>query len=230
MRRAGQRDVALAGQQPGSGIEPDPAGARQVDLGPGVEVREVLVGPRGPVERLDVRLQLDEVSRHEARRQPEAAQHLDQQPGRVAAGTAPGRERLLAGLHARLHPDHVVDVQVQPAVQLDEEVDRGHRAAIDTADPVEQQRAGFIEFQVGLEFLGGARFVDERVLLCLGLEEEVEGIEHRHLGDQIHLQAELAGALGNHDAGEVVAEGILLPVQEVPGRLDMQRVTQDAGA
>jgi hypothetical protein len=45
--RAGERDVAFAGEQAGGRIEADPAGARQVDLGPGVQVGEVL-GPEGP--------------------------------------------------------------------------------------------------------------------------------------------------------------------------------------
>ncbi len=39
--RAGERDMALARKQPRGGIEPDPARARQIDLGPGVEIGEV---------------------------------------------------------------------------------------------------------------------------------------------------------------------------------------------
>ena len=112
-------------------------------------------------------------------------------------------------------------------VQFDEEVDRCDRAAIDPAQPLRQQGARGLELEVRLEFLGDARLVGERVLLGFGLEEEVERIEHRHFGDEVHLQAELAGLPGNHDAGEVVAERILLPVQEVSGRLDVQRVAQD---
>jgi hypothetical protein len=50
--RAGQRDVALAGQQARGGVEPDPAGAGQVDLAPGVQVGEVDLGAAGAVERL----------------------------------------------------------------------------------------------------------------------------------------------------------------------------------
>jgi hypothetical protein len=46
--RAGQRNVALAGEQAGGRIEADPAGAGQVDFGPGVQVGEVGLGPDGP--------------------------------------------------------------------------------------------------------------------------------------------------------------------------------------
>ena len=42
--RAGERDVALAGEQPGGRVEADPAGARQVDLAPGVQIGEVDLG------------------------------------------------------------------------------------------------------------------------------------------------------------------------------------------
>ncbi len=40
-RAADQRYVALAGQEPGRGVEADPAGARHVHLGPGVQVGEI---------------------------------------------------------------------------------------------------------------------------------------------------------------------------------------------
>ena len=51
VRRAGQRDVALAGEQPRRRVEADPSGTGHVDLGPGVEVGEVGAGPVGAVER-----------------------------------------------------------------------------------------------------------------------------------------------------------------------------------
>ncbi len=119
---------------------------------------------------------------------------------------------------------------VQLPVQFDEEVDRCDRSAIDLAQPLGQQRAGSLEFEVRLQFLGDARLVGERVLLGFRLEEEVERIEHCHFGDEVDLQAELADLVGNHDAGQVVTQRILLPVEEVLGRLDSQRVAQDPGA
>ena len=44
MRGGGERDVALAGQEARGRIEPDPAGAGQIDFAPGVEVGEIDVG------------------------------------------------------------------------------------------------------------------------------------------------------------------------------------------
>ena len=74
VRRAGERDVAFAGQQARGRVQPDPAGAGQIDLAPGVQVGEVVLGARRAVERLHVGLQLDQVAGDEARRQAEVAQ------------------------------------------------------------------------------------------------------------------------------------------------------------
>ena len=124
LRRARQRDVPFAGEQSRRRIEADPAGARQVHLAPGVEIREVAVGARGSVERLHVRRQLDQVAGHEARGEPEVAEQLHQQPRRVAAGARCQLERPLDVLHAGVEPDDVGDVLLQLAVDVDQQVDR----------------------------------------------------------------------------------------------------------
>ena len=86
--RAGERNVAFAGQQPGGGIEPDPARAGQIDFGPGVQIGEVGSGSGGAFERLHVGRQLNQIAGNEARGEAQMAQDLDQQPGRIAAGAA----------------------------------------------------------------------------------------------------------------------------------------------
>ncbi len=83
--RACERDVAFAGEQSGGRVEPDPAGARQIDLAPRVQVGEIDFSARRAVERLHVGLQLNQVARDEARGEAEVAQQLHQQPAGVAA-------------------------------------------------------------------------------------------------------------------------------------------------
>ena len=61
-------------------------------------------------------------------------------------------------------------------------------------------------------------------------QEEVERVEHGHLGHHIHLHAELARGLGKYQPGQVIRLRILLPVDEMLVRGDAQRITQDAGA
>ena len=80
MRRGGQRDMAFAGHQSRGRVEADPAGARQVDLAPGMEVGEVVIGARGAIQRLEIRFQLDQVARDKARGKAQVAQQLHQQP------------------------------------------------------------------------------------------------------------------------------------------------------
>ena len=54
VRRRGQRYVAFARQQAGGGIEPNPAGAGQIDLAPGMQIGEIVVGASWAVERHEV--------------------------------------------------------------------------------------------------------------------------------------------------------------------------------
>ena len=85
VRRGGERNMAFPGEQARGRIEPDPAGARKIDLGPGVEVGEVVVGARRPVEGDQIGLQLDQIAGHEPRGEAEIAQDLHQEPARIAA-------------------------------------------------------------------------------------------------------------------------------------------------
>ena len=71
--RLTERDVPFAREQAGGGVEADPAGARDVDLGPGMQVGEIVRGTGRAVERLHVGLELDQVARHETRGEAEMA-------------------------------------------------------------------------------------------------------------------------------------------------------------
>ena len=124
MRRGRERDVALAGQQARGRVEADPPGARQINLGPGMQVGEVAVDvPSGPSSGSMSGLQLDQVARDEARGETEVAQNLHQQPGGVAARACASRQRLVWCLHARFHADDVADLLLQIGVELDQEID-----------------------------------------------------------------------------------------------------------
>ena len=85
MRRRRQRQMAFAAEQAGGRVHADPAGAGQIDLGPGVQVGEIVARAQRAFDRIDVGLQLDEVAGDEARGEAEPAQDLHQQPGGVAA-------------------------------------------------------------------------------------------------------------------------------------------------
>ena len=78
IRCAGKRYVALAGEETGCRIDADPACARQVDLCPGMQVREVMIRAGRPIEGFLVRFELYEVTRNEPRCEAEMPQDLYQ--------------------------------------------------------------------------------------------------------------------------------------------------------
>ncbi len=82
----------------------------------------------------------------------------------------------------------------------------------------------------GFQLVGKRRVVAEGKVFGLRLEEEIEGIVHRHFGDEIHLNAEFARGFRKDQTGEVVRLRVLLPVDEMfPGR-DLQGVTENRRA
>ena len=232
VRGRGQRDVAFPGEQRRRRVQADPARPGDVHLGPGVQIGEVLLGTARPVEALLVGGQLHEVAGDEPRGETEVPQRGHQQPGRVAAGPDPPGQGLVRRLDALLHPHRVGDVAVDGRVERAEEDD--HRLPAlgggrQRRQPVVQQRAERRRrrVEIGLQVRPQIRRVGERVVLGVVLDEEVERVDHRHVRDQADGDLEFAGLAREDDPGQVVAEGVLLPVDEVIGRGDGQRIRLD---
>ncbi len=219
----------LAAEQAGGGVEPDPAGARDVDLGPGVQVGEVGAGPGRAVDRGGVGNELDQVARDEAGGEAEAAQHLHQQPRRVPARPARLGQGLVRRLHAGLHPHHVGDRIAHQGVERDEEL-HGVRLGRQPLHQGVDGGPGLLDLEVGGELVAQVLVVGERPGLGVVLDEEVERVDHRHVGGEVDLDPQPRRLLRKDQPGEPVAVGILLPVHEVVGRLDLQGVAQDPGA
>ncbi len=232
-RRRRERDVALPGQQARRRIETDPAGAGKIDLAPRVQVGEIAVGPGWSVERLHVGPKLDQVARYETRGEAEVAKGLHHQPSGVAARAGRRKQGLFGRLHAGFHADQIAHVLLQALVEPDEEVDRpflraaARRHALD--EPGEQRRRLFLH-EIRRELARQRVVVAERKVLGRVLEEEVERVVDRHLRDEVHRHAKVIGQVGEDEPGEIVRERILLPVDEVLGRRDRQRIRQDRRA
>ena len=230
MRRCAERDMALACEHAGCRIECDPARARHIGLGPGMEIDDILRDALRPFDRLDVRHQLDRIARDEARGEAEAAQQLHEQPGAVPAGAGGDIQRLLGRLHARFHADHIADALLELAIDLDEEVDRApFMPGMFGNERLEQRPLRLdieISGQIGLELV----VISERIGLGRGLDEEIERIDHVEIGEQIDRNDEPVDRLGKDDPRQPVAVRILLPVDEMVRRFDRQRIIGDGGS
>ena len=229
-RRAGKRDVAFAGEQAGGRVEADPASARQVDFGPRVQVGEILFRTGRTVQRLDVGGQLDQVAGNETRCQPEVAQHLNEQPGRVAAGAGALDQGFFRRLDAGFHADGVADVALYLGVDRDQKIDAAHRLARDAGHVLGEFRAVIDLVEIRRQLVPLAGLIGKGNLLGVRFEKEVKRIDHRHFGDQVDLDAELARLFREDQARQVIALRVLLPVDEVFFRPDLERVGQDARA
>lgn len=224
MRGRGQRNVALARQKPRGGVEPDPARPRQIDLGPGMQVGEIVIRARRPVQRLEIGLELDQVARDEAGGEAQMAQDLHLKPGAVAAGAAPLGQRLLGAEDARLHADHIGDLAGEARIQPHHHVDGPLPVARDRLKKFPKMRPRRFGAAVDREILDDLLGIVEGPVIGRLLDEEVERIVDRHVGHQIDLDAELGHRLGKDDAQQPVAVGILLVVLEMPARRDLQRM------
>ncbi len=229
VRRRADRQMALAAEQAGGGVEPEPAGAGDVHLGPGVQVGEVLARPFRPLDGIDVGHELDQVAGDEPRGEADVAGEMDEQPGRVAAGAGAARQRLLRGLHAGLHAHLVADRLRQAAVQGDEVLD-GPQSLLRQGGEIGVEGGalrldGEIRCQLGVQLCR----IGEWAVLGVGLGEEVERVEDRQLGDEVDLDLELARLLREDEACQPVAERVLLPIDEMVGRRHLERIARHVG-
>jgi hypothetical protein len=186
-----------------------------------VQIREVGLGAGGAVERLHVGAQLDEIAGHEARREAHVAQHLHEQPARVAARSRRFLQRLLRRLDAGLHADAIGDHGVELAVEIAQVVDGDGLVAAERGEEFPEERAGRLRLEVGSELLLEVGLVGERPVLRLVGDEEVERVDDGHVGHEIDRHDEAVGLLGQHHAGAIIGEGILLPIDEVGRRLEL---------
>jgi hypothetical protein len=223
----GERQVALAREEPGRRIEAHPSGAGQVRLRPRVEIGEVGRGARRTVERLLVGTELDQVARHEPGRDPEVAEDLHEEPRGVAARAGRASERLLGRLYAGREPDLVPDRLREAPVQLDEEVDGAARADVDSGEVRREAVAARRHLEERAELLREPGVVAEREALRGRLEEEVERVRDGELGDEVDADLEVAHGLREDRARQEVSVRVLLPVEEVIGRVEGQRVARD---
>src|SRR5689334_9225297 len=214
--------MSFPAEKTGGRIEPDPTRSRNIDFGPGMQVSEVLGSARWTVERLKVRTQLNEIARDKTGCEAEMAEDLHHQPRAVATRAGAKLESLLRGLHAGIHPDQIASILLQTLVERHNEVHGVLRRARDRGDKFAQQRPGRLLAEIGSKLLVKLARVLERILHRGRIDEKIERIDDRHVGEKIDRDGELPRALGKDEAGKPVAVRILLPVHEVLGRRHLE--------
>jgi hypothetical protein len=163
-----------------------------------MQVGEVVFGAGRAVERFFVGGELYQVARDEAGCQTQMAQDLHQQPGRVATRAEGLLQRLLAALHAGFHADGVGDVALQTLVERDQEIVAVHPLARHFRQPRGEPLARRLGLEIGREFALQLDVVVERIVEGAFLDEVVEGVDHRHVGDHLDVDRELARRLREH--------------------------------
>ncbi len=162
MRRGRNGNMPFTGQHARSDVESDPARAGKVDFGPGVQVREIVLDFARPFDRIDIRAQLNEITRDEAGGEPEVPQGLDQQPRRVAARPGARGQRFLRRLDTRLHAYDVANFLLQLRVEIDQKIDRARRLARNAGKVGRKQRSGLNGREIRSKFGLEIGRVDER--------------------------------------------------------------------
>jgi hypothetical protein len=89
-----------------------------------MQISKICDRSHGAIQRLNIWSQLDQISRHKTGCEPKVAKHVNQEPARVAAGTSPQLQGLLAGLNARREADDILNLLLQLTVETDEEINR----------------------------------------------------------------------------------------------------------
>lgn len=227
---ARQRNMPFPGEQPGRRIKANPAGTRQIHLAPGVQVGEVDFGARRAVEAFHVGGQLNQVAGNKPRRQTEIAQQLHQQPCRITAGTGGVLQCVLRSLHAGLHADQVADVFAEALIERHQKIHRRQWRAVDAVQVSLERWRQRQDFEVWRQLLALIGGVAERDSLGVRFEKKIERIEHRHFRDQIDFDAQLCGFFREHQTCQVIALGVLLPVDEMLLGRDFQRIGKNSRA
>ena len=167
------------------------------------------------INRLHVSDQLDQVARDEAGREAEMAQRVHQQPRRVTAGAFSEAEAFFRSVNPRLHAHDIGNLALNQAVDVDQLINRALLLPRNFGEQGGEQWPRFLSFAEGSELFLQHRIIGEGECLGVRLQEEVERVDGRHIGDEINLHVKMVHFLRENHAGEEVALRILLPIEEV---------------
>lgn len=183
------------------GVEADPAGAREVDFGPGVE---------GAFGDFLVVIKFAEVTAGESGGEAEGASGIGEEDGVIAAGTGAEGEGFGGWSGGAIFASGVGDVLVDGGVEADEGFDGGGWGG--RRGP-EGERDGGGDVEEGGEDRGFGGGVGEGEEGGVGVEEEAEGIEWGDLEIDEERDGEGGGFFGIKDGSDLVIEEVVAVVE-----------------
>ena len=197
----------------------DPAGARHVNVGPGVRGSGADRGPGATVDGGIV-----EIARHHPGSETQAAGRLDQQDGEIATRSQAAIERLDRGLRAFGLPALIGDPGRDAAVEVGQQRRRvgriaAHEAARPRSQPVVRIRILTLEQPAEIDAI--VRRIDERVAHRVGGDLERRTLDHEGLDLEIALDAQFGRGLGKRSDRNRIAEHVIDPAHR-RGRRDFQ--------
>ena len=171
-----------------------------------------------------VRSQLHQVPRDEACRQPEGPKQLHQQPRRITARSGLLPQRLFTGLHSVLQPCHVADPVAYPSGQVSHERDGVLRIRWNLRQECFKSRPPRPKVAIRLEIMRQLRRILKRKGLESRIQKERKWIDGAHVRHQRHVHHQLGGLARKDHPRQVIAKRVELPVQDVVGRSQLQRI------
>ena len=112
-------------------------------------------------------------------------------------------------------------------IDADDEIDGAAAFAGDSSEITRDERRCRCLDQVRHQLPALIRVVFEGKLFRVRREEEIERIDHRHLGNQIDFDSKLTGLVRKYQPRQIVCLRVLLPIDEMTRRLHLERIAQN---
>ena len=118
---------------------------------------------------------------------------------------------------------------MQAAIDLYEKIDGAAFMPLMFGDQCVEQRPLILHVEIGGKVGLQLVIIGERVIFRIRLHEKVERVDDVEIGEQVDLDREMIDRIGKDDARQPITVRVLLPIEEVVRRFDLQRVIGNLG-
>jgi len=130
-------------------------------------------------------------------------------------------------LNTRLHANYVANFVLHAPIETHQIVNCPGPIARYFGEKLRQAGSRWFQFEIRTQFTSQNGFVGKGELFSGRLQEKVKGIVDTHFGKKIDLYVEFRSRFREHQPRQIVALGILLPIDEMLFGADLQRIRKD---